>query len=97
MEGSDFFHFLKTPHTFADFHLLDTVPLSIESWKIFVRIGAISAACSFRNHGGMASGPEALLVFNSDNCFATPVVVIDRLSIAGILSYPISGMFDKSS
>ena len=45
----------------------------------------------------MASGPEALFVFNSDNCFATPLVVIDRLSMAGILSYPISGMFDKSS
>ena len=45
----------------------------------------------------MASGPEALFVFNSDNCFATPLMVIDRLSMAGILSYPISGMFDKSS
>ena len=97
MEGSDFFPFLKKPHTFADFHLLGTVPLSIESWKILVRIGAISAACSFKNHGGMASGPEALMVFNSDNCFAAPLVVIDRLSMAGILSYPISGMFDKSS
>ena len=38
------------------------VPLSIESWKILVGIGAISAAYSFRNHGGMASGPEALFV-----------------------------------
>ena len=45
----------------------------------------------------MASGPEALFVFNSDNCFATPLMVIDRLSIDGTLSYPISGMFDKSS
>ena len=87
------FPFLKTQHTFADFHLLGTVPLSIESWKILVRIGAISAAYSFRNHGGMASGPEALFVFNSDNCFATPSMVKDRLSIDGILSYPISGMF----
>ena len=72
-----FFPFSKTPHRFADFHLLGTVPLSIESWKILVRIGAISAAYSFRNHGGMASGPEALFVFNSDNCFATPSMVID--------------------
>lgn len=62
-----------------------------------MRIGAISAACSFKNHGGMAPGPEALFVLNSDNCFATPLVVIDRLTMAGILSYPISGMFDKSS
>ena len=45
----------------------------------------------------MTSGPEALFVFNSDNCFETPLVVIDRLSMAGILSHPISGMFDKSS
>ena len=52
---------------------MGTVPLSIESWKILVRIGAISAECSFRNHSGMASGPEALFVFNSDNCFATPL------------------------
>ena len=57
------------PHTFAHFHLLGTVPLSIESWKILVRIGAISVAYSFRNHGGMAEGPEVLFVFNSDNCF----------------------------
>ena len=92
-----FFPFSKTPHRFADFHLLGTVPLSIESWKILVRIGAISAANSFRNHGGMASGPEALFVFNSNNCFATPLMVIDRLSIDDILSYPISGIFDKSS
>ena len=51
----------------------------MESWKILVRIGAISAAYSFRDQGGMASGPEALFVFNSDSCFATPLMVIDRL------------------
>ena len=45
----------------------------------------------------MASGPEALFVFNSDNCFATPLMVIDGLSMAGILSYPISGMFSRIS
>ena len=73
LKDQTFSLFIKTPHTFADFHLLGTVPLSIESWKILVRIGAISAECSFRNHSGMASGPEALFVFNSDNCFATPL------------------------
>ena len=85
LEGSDFFPFLKTPHTFVDFHLPGTVPLLVVSWKILSSIGEISAACSFRNHGGMASGPEALLVFNSDNCFATSLVVIERLSMACIL------------
>ena len=44
-EGSEFFSFLKTPHTFVDFHLPGTVPFSIESWKILARIGAISTAC----------------------------------------------------
>ena len=33
----------------------------------------------------MALGPEALLVFKSDNCFATPLMVIDRQSMAGYL------------
>ena len=33
----------------------------------------------------MASGPEALFVFKSDNCFATPLMVIDRQSMAGYL------------
>ena len=58
LEGSDFLPFSKMQNTFADFNLLGIVPLLIESWKILVRTGAISTACSFRNHGGMASGPK---------------------------------------
>ena len=72
LAGSDFFPFLKTAHTSASFHLWGAVPLSIESWKMSVSIGAMSAAKVLRNQGGIWSGPQALLGFDEDSCFNNP-------------------------
>ena len=72
LAGSDFFPFLKTAHTSASFHLWGAVPLSIESWKMSVSIGAMSSAKVLRNQGGIWSGRQALLGFDEDSCFKNP-------------------------
>ena len=42
---------------------------------MLVSIGAMSAAKVLRNQGGIWSGPQALLGFNEDSCFKTPLKI----------------------
>ena len=40
-----------------------------------VSIGAMSAGKVLRKQGGIWSGPQALLGFNEDSCFKTPLKI----------------------
>ena len=68
----------------------------IESWKLSVSIGAMSASKVLRNQGGIWSGPQALLGFNEDSCFKTNSAIIKDPK-PGVGSELISGIFSRSS
>ena len=59
--------------------------VSRDFWEIVVKIGASSAASSRRILHGMLSGPEAFLTLSPASNFSTPLVLILRGEMRGVL------------
>ena len=62
-----------------------------------VKTGEISCAYSFRNHEGILSGPQALLVFSEVSCLVTPLMVIISGLMLDVGSVPTLGGSDSDS
>ncbi len=70
---------------------LGRLPVDMDFWKIFCRIGAMLVEQCFRTFADMPSGPQALCGLRSDSSFSIPSDVISIFPISGILLLRRSG------